>query len=73
MSEKPGTTAAPAQPQVIYVKSQDVPGQALAEAMAESATLRLDTTIPGGRYLAADGKTFIDADGQSIKGEKSDG
>lgn len=36
-----------------------------AQVVQES---RLDTTDPGGRYLAADGKTLVDANGEPIKG-----
>jgi len=32
---------------------------------------RLDETVPGGKYLAADGKTFVDANGEPLDGKKS--
>jgi hypothetical protein len=40
--------------------------------MADEQTTRLDETIPGGKYLAADGKTFVDANGEpiTVKDEK---
>lgn len=36
--------------------------------MADQAQ-RLDQTIPGGKYLARDGKTYVDAWGKPIKQE----
>lgn len=36
----------------------------------EKAPAKLDETVPGGKYLAADGKTFVDANGEPIKGDK---
>lgn len=31
---------------------------------------RLDETIPGGRYLADDGKTFVNANGEPLDASK---
>ncbi len=36
----------------------------------EKAAATPDTTVPGGKYLAADGKTFVDANGNELKAEK---
>ncbi len=30
---------------------------------------RFDETVPGGKYLATDGKTFVDANGEPLKGK----
>lgn len=32
---------------------------------------RFDETEPGGKYLAADNKTFVDANGEPIDGKQS--
>lgn len=37
-----------------------------AESAAEAEANRADETIPGGRYLAADGKTLVNANGEEI-------
>ncbi len=37
------------------------------EAQQQEAQ-RLDETVAGGKYLAADGKTFVDANGEPVEG-----
>lgn len=32
---------------------------------------RLDVTVPGGKYLAPDGKTFVDANGKPLEKDES--
>lgn len=38
--------------------------------MSDEQAARLDETIPGGKYLAADGKTFVNANGEPIEVEE---
>lgn len=53
---KKKTAAAPAPAAVVAAK-------AAAPAQDDG---RIDRTIPGGRYIAEDGKTLINADGKKI-------
>jgi hypothetical protein len=64
--------AAPAVP-AFEVAPQSVPyevyrRQAALKAQTEAATMEMDETAPGGKYLADDGKTAVDADGKPLKG-----
>jgi hypothetical protein len=36
----------------------------------ETSDKRSDETVPGGKYLAGDGKTLVDANGNELKAEK---
>ncbi len=38
------------------------------EAQQAEEAQRLDETVAGGKYLAADGKTFVDANGEPVEG-----
>jgi hypothetical protein len=42
----------------------------LADVMAEAAELREQQEVEGGKYLAEDGKTFVDANGEPLKDKK---
>jgi len=50
------------------------PAAAKDDGKAEEVVDNPGETIPGGKYLASDGKTLINADGEAIneKGEKLD-
>jgi len=39
----------------------------MTERRDDAPAEQLDETIPGGKYLAPDGKTFVDANGNEIK------
>jgi len=42
--------------------------RATAEAREEAERKQLDETEPGGKYLATDGKTFVNAEGEPLNG-----
>lgn len=50
-------------------KAQDDKASETAPDAKDAPVERLDETVPGGKYLAADGKTFVDANGNPVKGK----
>ncbi len=52
-------------PQVADPRSVEAQ-RATAEAREEAERKQMDETIPGGKYLASDGKTFVNADGEPL-------
>ncbi len=58
---------APSQPQPVTVVMQaDDRNVRAAEAMTEGKALEMDVTVPGGKYKV--GNTFVDANGEPLKG-----
>ncbi len=43
---------------------------AAQEALDNPSDLKLDETVPGGRYLLDDGKTLVDANGKPFEDKK---
>ena len=64
-------TAPSAQQQApIIVSATEYRNQLRAEAIRKGQEQTLDETAPGGKYLLADGETYVDADGKPLKGDK---
>lgn len=55
------------QPQVI-MSSDQYKREQVAAAKRDAEENRRDETVKGGRYLARDGKTLVDANGKKISG-----
>ncbi len=50
-------------------QANDAKAQAAEDANAAPIDPEASETVPGGKYLAADGKTFVDANGEPLDGK----
>ena len=66
MTDQPQRTTAATTGGGLDQRSQDV-SRALAEASVEAERKQLDETVEGGKYLASDGKTLVNANGEPLK------